>query len=336
MKASFVSSFGAASLSAALLAVSGPQAQAATKPAHAASTTAPSDAALLKTLPGFQQAFASVNGVRLHYVVGGEGPPLVLLPGWPETWWSYHKVMPALAKHHRLIVVDLRGMGQSDKPEGGYDKKTMAGDIRALVRHLGYEKVDIAGHDIGSMVAYAYAANYSDATRKLVMMDVAHPDKGLATWALLPDVGGVPDKMGDSKPYPWWFAFHQVRGLPEDLVADRPEVEQRWFFKYLLVNDGAIDATDRAVYAAAYRGRRAYAAGTAWYQAFPQDIVDDGAYGKIKVPVLALGGPGYFWLKATLTGRADALKLVKVEGSGHFVAEEKPAFVTAQIDDFLR
>ena len=106
-----------------------------------------------------------MNSVRLHYVAGGEGSPVLLLPGWPETWWSYHKIMPELARSHRVVVVDLRGMGQSDKPEGGYDKKTMAGDIAALVRELGFETVDVVGHDIGSMVAYSFAANHPELIR---------------------------------------------------------------------------------------------------------------------------------------------------------------------------
>lgn len=96
-----------------------------------------SDAALVRTLPGFESRFATVNGVRLHFVTGGNGDPVLLLPGWPETWWSYRKIMPELAKRYRVISVDIRGMGASDKPAGGYDKKTMAADIDALVRHLG-------------------------------------------------------------------------------------------------------------------------------------------------------------------------------------------------------
>ena len=114
------------------------------------------------SLPGFRDAFARVNGTTLHYVVGGRGEPLILLPGWPQTWWEYRKVMPALAGRYRVIAVDLRGMGDSDKPASGFDKKTMARDIAALARQLGYDSVNIAGHDIGSMVAYSFAVNHPD------------------------------------------------------------------------------------------------------------------------------------------------------------------------------
>lgn len=109
-------------------------------------------------IAGFQDETVEVNGVRLHYVVGGEGDPIVLCPGWPRTVWQFHKVMPKLAENFRVIAVDLRGMGDSDKPEGGYDKKTMARDVLELTRHLGYESVNIAGEDIGSMVAFSFAA----------------------------------------------------------------------------------------------------------------------------------------------------------------------------------
>ncbi len=115
--------------------------------AHAREHTGsvPSDSELARLLPGgFRSRCATVNGVRLHYVTGGHGRPLLLVPGWPQTWWAYRKVMPQLARTHRVIAVDLRGMGGSDKPAGGYDKKTMAADLHALVRHLGHRQVDIA------------------------------------------------------------------------------------------------------------------------------------------------------------------------------------------------
>ncbi len=304
-------------------------------PVAAVAPAAVSDAALVRTLPGFQDGYADVNGVRLHYVAGGSGSPVVLLPGWPETWWAFHKIMPELAKHHRVISVDLRGMGASSMPAGGYDKKTMAADVEALVRHLGYDKAAVVGHDIGSQVAYAYAANFPQSTDKLVLIDVPHPDQSLYSWPILPEAGTFGDKLDDAHPYVWWFAFHQVKGLPEDLLAGRQHIEQEWFFRYLLKDEGAIDARDRAVYRKAYASRDAIRAGNAWYQAFPQDILDDKGYGKLQMPVLAIGGPGYGWLQAVLTPKTADLKMVKAEGSGHFVPEEKPAETAAWIGDFL-
>ena len=167
--------------------------------ARASAAAAPdidvSDVALVKSLPGFENGYADVNGTRLHYVIGGKGAPLVLLPGWPQTWWEFHKIMPALAEKYRVIAVDLRGMGGSAKPPGGYDKKTMARDIYELVRQLGFEKVNIAGHDIGSMVAFSFAANHPGATSKLALLDVPHPDEFFSEIRMLPQHGKFGHKI---------------------------------------------------------------------------------------------------------------------------------------------
>jgi pimeloyl-ACP methyl ester carboxylesterase len=295
-----------------------------------------SDAALVKTLPGFEEGTVVANGVRLHYVRGGSGASVVLLPGWPQTWWAWHKIMPGLAKIHTVIAVDLRGMGASDKPDDGYEKKSLARDIDELVRQLGFEKADIVGHDIGSMVAFAYAANFPQATGKVVMMDVPHPNAELAKWPLLPTVGTFGDKIDENHAYAWWFAFHQVKVLPEDILAGRQDLGQKWFFRYLMRDESKIDAGDRAVYAAAYASRDATRTGNVWYQAFPQDIVDDGTYAKLTVPVLALGGPGYVWLKTTLERKTTDLKAYKVPDSGHFIAEEQPDATLKYLVDFLK
>lgn len=294
-----------------------------------------SDAALLKDLPGFRSASIKVNGVQLHYVVGGHGAPIVLLPGWPETWWSYHKVMPELAKTRQVIAVDIRGMGSSEKPADGYDKKTMASDISELVEQLGLERVDVVGHDIGAMVAFSFAANHPAQTRKLVLLDVGHPSAGYYKLPLFPEPGTFGDKIDEDHPYFWWFAFHQVKGMPEELLEGRAGIEQAWFFKYMAIDESAIDARDRAVYAAAYSTRAGTRAGNGWYQAFAQDIADDATYGPLTMPVLGLGGPGFKRLKASLDARAPGSRTFRVEGSGHFIAEEKPAILLQHLNEFL-
>jgi len=311
-----------------------PVAAHARKPA--AAKTDISDGTLVKSLPGFRNGYATVNGVRLHYVVGGKGEPLVLLPGWPETWWTFHKIMPALAEHYTVIVVDLRGMGASSKPADGYDKKTMAADIHELVKSLGYDKASIAGHDIGSAVAFAYAANYPKATDRLVMLELPHPDDSLLTFPLLPQQGNVGDKLGSARPYLWWFAFNQIHGLPEKLLAGRVGLEQDWIFTYFLKNESAIDARDRAVYEHAYNSVDAIRASDAWYQALPQDVVDYRSYGKLDMPVLALGGPAYGWMKKVIGQKAENLSAVEVQNSGHFVQEEQPELVAQTMLDFLQ
>ncbi|WP_196955077.1 alpha/beta fold hydrolase [Hymenobacter guriensis] len=162
-----------------------------------------SDEALLRRLPGFTDHYATVNGVRLHYVEDGSGPVLVCLPGWPQTWYSYHPIAAGLARHYRVIIVDIRGMGSSEKPAAGYDKKTMAQDIYELLRHLGVTKASILGHDIGGMVASSFGFNYPQATHKLILADGAHPSEGLRQMPLLPAPGSFTDKMNGQQPYLW-------------------------------------------------------------------------------------------------------------------------------------
>jgi pimeloyl-ACP methyl ester carboxylesterase len=294
------------------------------------------DAALVKSLPGFKNGFADVNGVRLHYVKGGQGEPLVLLPGWPETWWSFHKIMPELAKHYTVIAVDLRGMGASAKPAGGYDKKTMAADIHELVKSLGYERAHVAGHDIGSAVAYAYGANYPEATNKIVMLEFPHPDESLLTFPLMPAHASFTDKLDFAHPYLWWFAFNQVKGLPEQLLHGRARVQQDWLFKYFLLDEHALDARDRAVYAQAYNSADAIRASNGWYQSFTQDVIDYKAYDKLEMPILAMGGPAYRWMSKVVGKKAEHVTVVNVEQSGHFVHEEQPDFVVRNMLAFLR
>lgn len=294
-----------------------------------------SDEALVRALPGFSNRVARVNGIQLHYVVGGSGPALFLLPGWPETWWAYHKVMPQLAKNHRVYSIDLRGMGSSSKPAEGYDKKTMAGDIAELQRSLGVSSALVVGHDIGAMVAFSMAENYPDRVRRLVLLDVGHPSAGYMSLKMLPDAGTFGDKIDEDHPYFWWFAFHQVKGLPEALLEGRAGIEQAWFFRYMAKDESAIDERDRAVYAAAYSTREGTRAGNAWYQTFAQDAADDGTYGVLKMPALGLAGPGYRRLKATLDVRAPGSNTYRVEGSGHFIAEEKPDILLSRLHDFL-
>lgn len=296
-----------------------------------------SDAALVKRLPGFSEGSVTVAGNRLHYVSGGTGSPVLLLPGWPQTWWAYHKIMPELARSHRVIAIDIRGMGASGKPAAGYDKKTMASDIAGIVKALKLGKVDVVGHDIGSMVAYSFAANHSDLTRKIVLLDVAPPDASLAKWPLLPGVNTFGDKVGDgSHAYAWWFAYHQVPDLHVKMAeGGRIRLEQDWFFHYLLKDDASVDPLDRDVFAAAYNSPAAIRAGDGWYQAFPQDILDDEGYAPLQMPVLALGGPGYAWLASVLPSKAKNLKVVRIEDSGHFIPDEVPEELLHHLGEFL-
>jgi pimeloyl-ACP methyl ester carboxylesterase len=292
----------------------------------------PTDSELAHSLAGdFRSEYVTVDGVRLHYVVGGQGRPLVLLPGWPQTWWEYHKVMPALAAAGRqVIAVDLPGMGSSDKPPTGYDKKAMAGVIHGFVRALGHESVDIAGHDIGAQVAFSFAANHPEATNRVALLDVVHPDESLYGIPMLPPPG--------APFFPWWFAFNQVEGLPEELLAGRARYLVDWIFDNFLVNQGAVGESDRAVYAHAYNNADAIRGGSSWYRTFGQDIVDLGTYGKVTAPILGMVsnlGDGLFaeHMRATLPAQGADVRVVVVPDAGHYFVEEAP---DAVIDEFNR
>src|SRR5436190_1177092 len=139
----------------------------------------------------FSHHTVSVNGIQMHYVIGGHGNPVVLLHGWPETWYAWHKVMPALAKNYTVIAPDLRGLGDSSKPLSGYDGKTLAEDIHQLVTQLGLKRIFLVGHDVGSQPAYSYAVAHPTEVRKLVVMELTIP--GFAPAGRMPL---------------WWVIFH--------------------------------------------------------------------------------------------------------------------------------
>ncbi|WP_258025339.1 alpha/beta fold hydrolase [Streptomyces bambusae] len=242
--------------------------------------------------------------------------------------------MPALGARHRVIAVDLRGMGGSATPDGGtsrtesgggYDKKTMAADVRALLGRLGIDSAHLVGHDIGAMVAYAHAVHHPEATRSLALLDVPHPDDSWAELTLLPQDG--------SGRHLWWFAFNQVHGLPEALLAGRYHLLLDWLFTHAAADPDTIDARARAVYARAYDSPEAIRAGNDWYRAFGQDIADRRSYGPLTVPVLALGGDrsNYESLREVVPPLAADTRVVRVDDCGHYLPEEQPEVVTAEL-----
>ncbi|MER5325743.1 alpha/beta fold hydrolase [Streptosporangium roseum] len=296
--------------------------------------------ALAESLEGnFSSRMAEVNGVRLHYVTGGQGEPLVLLGGWPQTWWQFNRIMPALARRYQVVAVDLRGMGGSDKPEGGYDKKMMAEDVYELVRHLGFDRVHVAGHDIGAMVGQALAANHPEVVAKLALLDVHHPDETFAGLTLLPqaDQHADGDFLTGSRIYLWWFALNQVRGLPERLLAGR---ERAWIdalFDYMLLDPRSIGDRDRDLYAQAYSTPDAIRAGNAWYQAFMRDIEDEKTYGPLRMPVLVLGGDhsNHAFLASVFPAKGTDVRVEAIKDSGHYLPEEQPETVIRFLIEFF-
>ncbi|MDQ0875897.1 pimeloyl-ACP methyl ester carboxylesterase [Paenibacillus sp. V4I3] len=307
--------------------------------AHQAANKAYSDEELVKELPGFQNGYKKVNGITIHYVEGGKGEPLFLLPGWPETWYAFHKIMPALAEKYHVYSIDYRGMGSSDKPESGYDKKTMASDIYALVKELGYEKINIAGHDIGATISYSFAANYPQATKKLALLDASHPNENFLKIPILPPPGVYDVSNPDRAKFYWWFAFNTIPELPEQLLQGKQlDIAFNWLFDYLAYDKAAsITKEERAIYIAAYAKPEALRAGNDWYRAFRQDIEDLKTYKKLSVPVLGIGGvSGYQMLDAFLREYATDPKLVKLDKTGHWISEENPQETINLFNEFFR
>ncbi|MCW3170765.1 alpha/beta hydrolase [Chryseobacterium sp. 09-1422] len=295
-----------------------------------------SDAELVKNLPGFENKYTTVNRIKLRYVDGGNGKPLICLPGWPQTWYSLQPIAMQLAKQYRVVIVDLRGMGTSEKPESGYDKKTMAKDIHQLVLHLGFDKVSLMGHDIGGMVAMSFAFNFPESTEKLIVLDGSHPSEGMYQMPLIPSPGTFNEKMDSEMPYAWWMGFNQVKGLPEQLLEGKFHLLQEWLFNYVMIDESKMKELERAVYAAAYDDKDSIRASNAWYQTFHQYIEDAKHYQRLTMPVLGIGSYiSYNYMNYGLPFVATDLQVVGITDSGHYLFEEKPQEVLDIVLPFL-
>jgi pimeloyl-ACP methyl ester carboxylesterase len=275
-------------------------------------------------------------GVRLHYVTAGAGPrTAVLLHGFPQTWREWRHVIPRLvAAGYRVVAPDYRGAGHSWRPPAGYDKRTMAGDVRRLVReHLGLaEPVVLVGHDIGLMVAFAYAEGYRDEVSHLVVVD-----------APLPGTDAFDRLRTD--PRVWHFAFQGAPGardVAEMLVAGRERAYLRAFFDARSADPSAVTAADFDAYVAAYEAPGAMRAGFELYRAFDRDAADNrdalAQRGKLTIPVLAVGGStsnAGALMEAMMREVAEDVTGVRVPRTAHWVPEENPAALAAAVLEFV-
>jgi pimeloyl-ACP methyl ester carboxylesterase len=279
----------------------------------------------------FSHHTASVNGIQMHYVIGGQGDPVVLLHGFPQSWYEWRHIMPALAKNYTVIAPDLRGFGDSSKPITGYDGKTTAEDIYQLTSQLGFNQILLVAHDVGSQTAYSYAAAHPNNVSKLVIMDFPFP-------------GFLPPEFGENGP--WWFAFQQTPNLPEALVEGKEREYISWFFKGLAYNPSAITEEDIDVFANHFSSPGGMRAAFEHFRAFPIDAEQnkESAKDKITMPVLVLGGdiypalggdfPGNLALSSTQALAANVTGVI-VPLSGHWIPEEQPDFVIKQLATFF-
>lgn len=273
-----------------------------------------------------ESGFADVNGTRIHYLAAGQGEPIILLHGYAQNSHMWRPLIAELAKSNRVIAPDLRGFGRSSKPETGYDKMTMAKDVQALAGSLGLRRVRLVGHDIGLMVAYAYAAQYPAEVDRIVLMDAFLP--GVGDWTkvwLLRDL--------------WHFHFYGE--VPLKLVEGR----ERIYFEHFW-NDFAADPrksvseADRQLYANAYAQPGAMLAGFEVFRNFEQDARDFATFSqaRLTMPMLVLSGEkasGQFLIDQ---GRLVAANVegVIIKGTGHWLVDEAPEQVLPLLVAFLR
>jgi len=269
--------------------------------------------------------FAKVNGIRLHYLAAGEGEPVILLHGYAQNSHMWRPLIAELAKTRAVIAPDLRGFGQSAKPEGGYDKKSMAQDVHALAVSLGFTRAGICGHDIGLMVAYAYAAQYPDEVERIALMDAFLP--GVGEWNgvfLLRDM---------------WH-FHFFGETPLKLVKGRERIYLEHFWNGFAANPKkSVSEADRRFYAKAYAQPGAMAAGFEVFRAFVQDAKDfaELAQTKLTMPMLVLTGEKASGEFLIAQGRlvADNVEGVMVKGSGHWLMDEARDQVVPKLVGFF-
>ena len=268
---------------------------------------------------------AGINGVKLHYITAGHGAPLILLHGYAETSLMWKPIIPVLAERFTVIAPDLPGIGDSDIPAHGLDMKSAAISIHDLAKSLGVQKAEVVGHDIGLMVAYAYAAQFPTEVTKLVLMD-----------AFLPGVEGW--EAVYNNPNIWHFRFNGP--TPEALVQGR----ERTYFEYFW-NDFAADKThsipeaDRKAYTAAYARPGRMHAGWAYFVSFQQAAKDFAQLSqtKLHMPVLTIGGEkslGEALGQQTKLVATD-VTVVVLKDTGHWVVEERPKETTEALQKFL-
>jgi pimeloyl-ACP methyl ester carboxylesterase len=272
-----------------------------------------------------QSGSADIGDVKLHYLIAGKGDPVVLLHGYAETSHMWLPLMSKLADKHTVIAPDLRGFGQSSAPEDGYTKAAMARDIHALVKSLNHDRIRLVGHDIGLMVAYAYAAQYPDEVDRLVLMEAFLP--GVGDWNsvfLLRDL--------------WHFHFYGK--TPLALVTGRERIYLDHFWNDFAADPNkSVSEQDREFYTQAYAQPGHMKAGMEVFRAFPKDAEDFAQFAKakLKMPVLVLSGEkagGPFLIEQ---GRmvADDVEGVLVPGAGHWLMEEAPVQVIPRLAGFL-
>jgi pimeloyl-ACP methyl ester carboxylesterase len=276
----------------------------------------------------FESRFVDTGDVRLHAVVGGEGPALLLIHGWPQTWYAWRQVMPALAKDFTVVAVDQRGIGLSDKPATGYDTGTLANDLVKLMNVLGHERFAVAGHDTGFAIGYALAADHPERVDRLVLAEIPGPPEPSTSPPVF-----VPEPINNRL---WHLGFNRVETLPEQLITGREDV----FFGYeFAIQGGTLPQDLIDYYVSLVSDPDSLRGSLGWYRALDATLAQNAERKTrpLTMPVLAIGGElSYGGLVAeSLKPLAEDVEGVVLPGTGHWVAEQAPELLLAALTEFL-
>ncbi|GAO41761.1 alpha/beta fold hydrolase [Flavihumibacter petaseus] len=271
----------------------------------------------------FKHQTATINGINIHYVIGGEGEPLLLIHGFGQNWYMWNRILPELSKHFTVIAPDLPGLGESDKPDTGYTKKQLANNLHSLMQQLGFRSEYVVGHDIGLMVAYAFAAQFGEEVKKVALLD-----------ALLP---GVEPVWSQVHAQAWWFGFF---GWPAsgDIVAGKEKEFLTNFWPVVGHKNDAFTKAEVDEFVRAYSIPKSTYGAFHWFAAFNQDASDNQEFikHKLKMPLLAMAG------EYASNFLPDHCKLVAeqvtgsiIKGAGHWIVQENTEQVQHDLLSFL-
>lgn len=276
----------------------------------------------------FESRFVDTGEVQLHAVVGGEGPALLLVHGWPETWYAWRHLMPSLARDFTVVAVDQRGIGLSDKPAGGYDTGTQARDLIGLMDALGHDTFAVVGHDTGFAISYALAADHPERVERVALLEIpGSPGTVQAPPLFLP--APLNDRL-------WHLGFNRIDGLNELLVAGREDAFYRWEF------DAAakpLDDETIGYYVRTLSNPDSLRGSFGWYRAIDETIAQDEERKNtpLTMPVMAIGGERSFGelVGNAVSAVAPHVQSVVIPDTGHFLAEESPEELLAALTPFL-
>ena len=275
---------------------------------------------------------AGLNGIKQHWVTAGDGPPVYLLHGFPEFWFAWRKQIPFLAENFTVIAPDLRGYGSTEKPVTGYDKRTMANDVLALMDHLGHERIALVGHDRGARVGTRFAKDHRARIDRLTVID------NIPTRIVAETFDAAKARAGY-----WYFPMLDVLDLPEALIAGREEIFLTYFYRTWSYNPEMLTPEEAAVYVRAYQRPGTLRGACADYRASGEDLAQDleDADQLIECPVLSLWGAEFdavgraYDVAEIWSGMTKNLRTVAIPECGHLCPEERPDVVNAELAAFL-